>query len=69
MDSITQLGDPELERKIAAVVATTTEMAKDGQRNRSELRRLFAELGGLKACRSLSVIHKLDCEIGLGELA
>ena len=69
MHTIAHSESSELETKIAAVVATTTEMAKDGQRNRSELRRLFAELGGLKACRSLSVIHKLDCEIGLGELA
>ena len=69
MNSIPRFGDAELETKIAAVVATTSELAKDGQRNRRELRRLFADLGRLKARRSMSVIHQLDCERGLGDLA
>ena len=68
MKSIPRFDDPELESEIAAVVAITSELAKHGQRDRRKLRRLFADLGKLKAMRSPSVIHKLDCEIGLGEL-
>ena len=60
--------DDDLETKIAAVVAITTEFAKDGQRNRRKLRRLFADLAELKAKRNPSVIHRLESQIGLGEL-
>ena len=68
MDSIPRFGDAELETKIAAVVAIISELAKDDQRDGRKLRRLFAELANLKAQRSPSVIHQLDCQIGLGEL-
>ena len=68
MNSIPRFGDAELETKIAAVVATTSKLAKDGQRNRRELRRLFANLGRLKAMRSMSVIYQLDSALGLGDL-
>lgn len=68
MKSIAQFDDPELEIKIEAVVAITSKLAKDGQGNRRELRRLFADLGRLKAMRSMAVIYRLDSALGLGDL-
>lgn len=59
--------DGDLEARIADVVITTTALAKAKQKNR--LRQALAELASLKAQRSLSVIHRLDCEIGLGDLS
>ncbi len=58
--------DDDLEARIAEVVITTTALAKAKQKNR--LRQAFADLGRLKAQRSLSVIHRLDFESGLGDL-
>ena len=67
METIHQVpSDGELEARIADVVITTTVLAKAKQKNR--LRQAFAELAELKAQRSLSVINRLDCEIGLGDL-
>ena len=68
MDSITRFGDAELETKIAAIVAITSQLAKDGRRNRSELRRRFAELAKLKTQRTAVEVYRLECERGLGEL-
>lgn len=77
METITQSDD--LEERIANMVVTTTHLVdaikssrrvvstKAKQKNR--LRQAFTELAELKACRSASVIHRLDSEIGLGELA
>ncbi len=67
MDSIPRFGDAELEARIAEVVITTTALAKVKQKKR--LRQALAELASLKAQRNLSVIHRLDCENGLGELS
>ena len=59
--------DCDLEARIADVVITTTALAKAKQKYR--LRQALAELAELKAQRSMSVIHQLDCERGLGDLA
>ncbi len=71
--------DDDLEARIANMVATTTHLVdaiksarravstKAKQKNR--LRQAFAELAELKAQRSLSVIHRLDCQVGLGDLS
>lgn len=58
--------DSDLEVRIAHVVITTTALAKGKQK--FLLRQALAELAELKAQRSLSVIHGLDCERGLGDL-
>ena len=60
------LPDGDLEARIAKVVITTTALAKAKQKYL--LRQALAELASLKSQRSLSAIHKLDCEIGLGDL-
>ena len=59
--------DDDLEARIADVVITTTALAKAQQKKR--LRQALAELASLKSQRSLSVIHRLDFENGLGDLA
>ena len=70
--SIAQFDD--LEARIAEAVATTgslIEAIKSSRRvapKKKQLRRAFAELAELKAMRSMSVIYKLDCEIGLRDL-
>ncbi len=56
----------ELEARIANVVITTTALAKANQKYL--LRKAVADLGRLKGMRSMSVIHRLECEIGLGDL-
>ncbi len=66
METIHQVSpDGDLEARIADVVITTTALAKAKQKNR--LRQALAELADLKAQRHPSVIHKLDCDIGLGD--
>ena len=75
--SITQSDDSDLETKIANVVATTTalvEAVNSGRpvcptKAKKQLRQAFAQLAGLKAQRHPSVIHRLDFENGLGDLA
>ena len=79
MNSIPRFDDPELEARISNVVATTTALVANSKsarrvgstkvKQKKQLRQAFADLAELKARRTLSVIHKLDCEIGLGELA
>ena len=64
METISQSED--LETQIADTVIAITTLAKSNQKKR--LRSALAELAELKAQRSLSVIHRIDCENGLGEL-
>ncbi len=67
METIHQVSpDGDLEARIADVVITTTALAKAKQKYL--LRQALAELASLKAQRSLSVINRLDCENGLGDL-
>ena len=58
--------DGDLEARICDVVITTTALAKAKQKYL--LRQALAELADLKAKRSMSVIHRLDCERGLSNL-
>ncbi len=68
METIPQFSpDGELEARIADVVITTTALAKAKQKYL--LRQALAELADLKAQRSMSVIHRLDCERGLSNLS
>ncbi len=60
------LPDGDLEARIADVVITTTALAKAKQKYL--LRQALAELAELKRQRHPSVIHRLDCENGLGDL-
>ena len=68
------LCDDDLEARIANMVATTTSLVEAIKPTRpvgpkkKQLRQAFTELAELKARRSPSVIHKLDCDIGLGDL-
>ena len=67
--------DDDIEVRITDVVATTMSLidaiksARPVAPKKKQLRQAFAELAELKARRTLSVIHKLDCEIGLGDLS
>ena len=69
------LCDDDLEARIADVVITTTSLVdaiKSSRRvvpKKKQLRQAFAELANLKAQRNMSVIHRLDCQIGLGDVS